>query len=99
MTNASIYAAFQRMWQHITIALDNKSTVGHKHDLTDIVDFQAKTTVKKTVILDSDNVTTIDFNEIVPDVDKLDVYYNGILLTSVVHYAATNTKIDINFSV
>ena len=32
MANASIFAAFERMWQHINIALNNKSDISHTHD-------------------------------------------------------------------
>lgn len=32
MANRSILAAFERMWQHITASLGNKSDVGHIHD-------------------------------------------------------------------
>lgn len=31
MANASILAAFERMWQHITVALGNKSDANHTH--------------------------------------------------------------------
>lgn len=32
MANASILAAFERMWQHVTSALSKKSDVDHNHD-------------------------------------------------------------------
>lgn len=32
MANASILAAFERMWQHITSALSNKSDISHTHE-------------------------------------------------------------------
>ena len=32
MANPSIYAAFERMWQHIVAALGNKSDISHTHD-------------------------------------------------------------------
>jgi hypothetical protein len=32
MANTSILNAFERMWQHITIALNNKSDANHNHD-------------------------------------------------------------------
>lgn len=32
MANTSIYAAFERMWQHVVAALGNKSDVNHNHD-------------------------------------------------------------------
>ena len=32
MTNTSIFAAFERMWQHITVALNGKSDIFHNHD-------------------------------------------------------------------
>ena len=32
MANASIYAAFERMWQHIVAAIGNKSDISHNHD-------------------------------------------------------------------
>lgn len=32
MANSSIYAAFERMWQHTTDALENKSNTDHNHD-------------------------------------------------------------------
>jgi hypothetical protein len=32
MANKSILAAFERMWQHITTALNNKSDASHTHD-------------------------------------------------------------------
>lgn len=39
MANASIKAAFERMWQHITTALNNKSDLNHNHtDLQEQLD-------------------------------------------------------------
>lgn len=32
MANTSIYAAFERMWQHIVAALGDKSNVNHTHN-------------------------------------------------------------------
>ena len=32
MANASIYAAFERMWQHIVVAIGGKSDSNHNHD-------------------------------------------------------------------
>lgn len=32
MANTPIYAAFERMWQHVIAALGNKSDVSHNHD-------------------------------------------------------------------
>mgnify|MGYP003289122478 CR=1 FL=1 len=32
MANSSILAAFERMWQHVTSALNNKSDISHTHD-------------------------------------------------------------------
>lgn len=32
MANSSILAAFERMWQHVTAALNNKSDLNHSHD-------------------------------------------------------------------
>lgn len=32
MANASILAAFERMWQHIVLALNEKSDTTHNHD-------------------------------------------------------------------
>ena len=32
MANPSIYAAFERMWQHLTAAVGTKADVGHKHN-------------------------------------------------------------------
>ena len=32
MANSSIYAAFERMWQHVVAALGNKSDTTHDHD-------------------------------------------------------------------
>lgn len=38
MANISILAAFERMWQHITTALNNKSDISHNHnDIYDAV--------------------------------------------------------------
>lgn len=31
MANTSIFNAFERMWQHITTALNNKSDLNHNH--------------------------------------------------------------------
>lgn len=32
MANASILAAFERMWQHVVFALGGKSDISHTHD-------------------------------------------------------------------
>lgn len=32
MANTSIYAAFERMWQHIVSTMNNKSEINHLHD-------------------------------------------------------------------
>lgn len=32
MANASIMTAFERMWHHVTSALNNKSDITHNHD-------------------------------------------------------------------
>ena len=32
MANSSIYAAFERMWQHVIAALGNKANLDHAHD-------------------------------------------------------------------
>ena len=32
MANPSIYAAFERMWQHVVAVVGNKSDIGHTHD-------------------------------------------------------------------
>ena len=36
MANASIFAAFERLWQHILIALDGKSDTSHTHTPSDV---------------------------------------------------------------
>lgn len=36
MANQSIYNAFERMWQHITTALNNKSDIAYVDSLTKI---------------------------------------------------------------
>ena len=36
MTNTSILAAFERMWQHIVHALSNKANVVHTHNVSEI---------------------------------------------------------------
>lgn len=33
MTNPSILAAFERMWQHITAAISSKSDIDHTHPI------------------------------------------------------------------
>ena len=45
MANNSIFAAFERMWQHITIALGNKSDVSHTHDASDVGALPATTVI------------------------------------------------------
>lgn len=43
MANASIKAAFERMWQHITTALNNKSDSDHSHtDLQEQLDTKSR---------------------------------------------------------
>ena len=32
MANSSIYAAFERMWQHVTAAVGSKASINHTHD-------------------------------------------------------------------
>lgn len=47
MANTSIRAAFERMWQHITLALSGKSDVDHTHsDYVDLTSDQTATGVK-----------------------------------------------------
>lgn len=36
MANASIFAAFERLWQHILLALDGKSDTSHTHTPSDV---------------------------------------------------------------
>lgn len=36
MANSSILAAFERMWQHVVVALDNKSDLNHGHEVLTI---------------------------------------------------------------
>ena len=36
MANTSILAAFERMWQHVVNALNDKSDISHKHTLKDL---------------------------------------------------------------
>ena len=40
MANASILAAFERMWQHIVSALNKKSDLSHSHVISEIPDLQ-----------------------------------------------------------
>lgn len=39
MANTSILAAFERMWQHIVVALSEKSNINHTHEVDDFVNF------------------------------------------------------------
>lgn len=32
MANSSILSAFERMWQHVVVALNNKSDINHSHN-------------------------------------------------------------------
>lgn len=36
MTNQSIRAAFERMWQHIVVAMSGKADANHTHSASDI---------------------------------------------------------------
>ena len=40
MANPSIYAAFERMWQHIVAVVGSKTEIGHSHEVTDVTDLQ-----------------------------------------------------------
>ena len=40
MANTSIFNAFERMWQHIVAALENKSDISHNHTKEDITDLE-----------------------------------------------------------
>jgi hypothetical protein len=41
MANASILAAFERMWQHITAALSGKADSNHTHAISNVQNLQA----------------------------------------------------------
>lgn len=43
MANTSILAAFERMWQHISVALGDKADAAHDHDDTYVKPTQALT--------------------------------------------------------
>jgi hypothetical protein len=45
MTNTSILAAFERMWQHITHALSGKANVVHTHDVSEIEGLESQSNV------------------------------------------------------
>lgn len=40
MANASILAAFERMWQHVTVALNGKSDTEHRHEVSEVDQLQ-----------------------------------------------------------
>jgi hypothetical protein len=42
MSNKSILAAFERMWQHVVAIVSNKSDLGHTHTIDDVTNLQVK---------------------------------------------------------
>lgn len=40
MANSSIFAAFERMWQHIVVALAGKAEALHTHEISNINNLQ-----------------------------------------------------------
>lgn len=44
MANASILAAFERMWQHVVAVVGNKADTDHTHDITDMTGFYVQDT-------------------------------------------------------
>lgn len=56
MANTSIFAAFERMWQHILSKLGNKSDVGHNHDNMYYTEAEVDTKVSDLNTLISSNL-------------------------------------------
>lgn len=40
MANTSIFAAFERMWHHVLVAIGNKADLDHSHNVSEIADLQ-----------------------------------------------------------
>lgn len=90
MANASILAAFERMWQHIVVALGNKSDIDHTHDemilyteqsLTEEQKLQARNNIGigETIV---DTLATLDLISTVTDNDGSLAESDGTLLVT-----------------
>ena len=51
--------------------------------------------MRKSIVLDSDNVTSINIPFTINDTDNLVVYLNGVLLVPSIHYTSTTTQITL----
>ena len=62
MTNPSIIAAFERMWQHVLAAVETKADSGHLHNDT----YYTKTEIDNSEIITIDDIDSICGGNIVP---------------------------------
>ena len=70
MANASIKAAFERMWQHITSVLNNKSDSDHSHIISDVTDLQEHLDEKTEVQI----ITSTDTEDLAENLSILKIY-------------------------
>lgn len=88
MANTSILAAFERMWQHVVLALNSKSDAAHTHTLADVPDTANK---KSSYLATASSTNGIAYTATVEGVTSL---YTGLTITiipSVVSASRTPT--------
>lgn len=100
MANSSILAAFERMWQHIAVALNNKSDANHSHgdiyaakdELTAVSNLVGDTSVSSQISKAIENKSDDDHTHTAEEVGADPVGSAGNALTESKQY--TDTKIS-----
>lgn len=72
MANASIKAAFERMWQHITNALATKVSFTEEQELTDEQKLQAQTNIGIDIATDDEIIALLTQEDMFPVVTDSD---------------------------
>ena len=96
MINYSGSTVLAKIFQLIKSKFDSLATVastGSYNDLTDKPNIG--TSVRATIDIESDNVSSINIPITISDTDNLTVYLNGLLLSPTTHYTATISAITL----
>ena len=96
MINYSGSTVLAKIFQLIKSKFDSLATVastGSYNDLTDKPNIG--TSVRATIVIESDNVSSINIPITISDTDNLTVYLNGLLLSPTTHYTATISAITL----
>lgn len=96
MINYSGSTVLAKIFQLIKSKFDSLATVastGSYNDLTDKPNIG--TSVRATIAIESDNVSSINIPITVSDINNLTVYLNGLLLSPTTHYTATTSAITL----